>query len=131
MFFINKTHYKLKWNRRFWRSSIWLLLLRQEAVTVEPCSTVQWTVEPCSTAQCEWIKIHSHCSFKLKSVFFLQKTRKSLVFFFFEKPGKVKWFYSHYSCEREQYFFLFFLKISLRWIKFTRTVISILFLIIF
>ena len=28
-------------------------------------------------------------------------------------------------------FFLFFKKISLRWIKFTRTVISILFLIIF
>jgi hypothetical protein len=27
--------------------------------------------------------------------------------------------------------FLFFLKISLRWIKFTRTVISILFLVIF
>jgi hypothetical protein len=52
-------------------------------------------------------------------------------FFFFQKTSAVDCFHSHCSREREQYFFLFFKKISLRLIKFTRTVISILFLIIF
>jgi hypothetical protein len=60
--------------------------------------------------------IHSHCSHEI----FLKK-----------KTSVINWFHSHYSREREQYFFLFVKKNSLRWIKFTRIVISILFLIIF
>jgi hypothetical protein len=51
--------------------------------------------------------------------------------FFFWKTSAVNLFHSHCSRERELLiFFLYFKKISLRWIKFTRTVISILFLII-
>jgi len=55
----------------------------------------------------------------------------SCCFFFFWKTSAVNLFHSHCSREHELLiFFLFFKKISLRWIKFTRTVISILFLII-
>ena len=69
-----------------------------------------WTVEPCFTVSL-FIKVNS---------------------FFFWKTSAVNWFHSHCSREREQqFFFLFLKKISLRWIKCTRTVISILFMIIF
>jgi hypothetical protein len=52
---------------------------------------------------------------------------------FFQKTSAVNWFHSHCSREREQYIFFFLLiwKTSLEWIKFTRIVILILFLIIF
>ena len=69
-----------------------------------------------SLQQCEWILIHSHCSLKQC--------------FFFWKTSAVNWFHSHCSRECDSNFY-FFKKISLSWIKFIRTVISILFLIIF
>jgi hypothetical protein len=82
------------------------------------CNTVHvltWTVFFFNfEKQCKLI--HSHCSHEI----FLKK-----------KTSVINWFHSHYSREREQYIFLFVKKNSLRWIKFTRIVISILFLIIF
>jgi hypothetical protein len=52
-------------------------------------------------------------------------------FFFFEKPEQLIDFTRTIHVNVNNNIFLFFKKISLRWIKFTRTVISILFLIIF
>jgi hypothetical protein len=55
---------------------------------------------------------------------------KSLVFFP-EKPVQLSDFTRTIHVNVNNIFFLFFKKISLKWIKFTRTVISILFLVIF
>ena len=108
---------------RFLRSNILLLLVWTLTPTVEHDSTVALLVREQYfflnfEKQCKWIKlIHSHCSHE---IFFKKK-----------KISAINWFHLHYSREHEQYFFLFVKKNSLRWIKFTRTVISILFLIIF
>jgi hypothetical protein len=68
-----------------------------------------------------------------RSSILLLLSREQLLFiFFFWKTSVVNLFHPHCSREHELLiFFLFFKKISLRWIKFTRTVISILFLIIY
>jgi hypothetical protein len=89
-----------------------------------PCCTVQWTMQHPSQ-QCEWILIYSYCS--LKQCFFFEKPVNS---FFFWKTSAVNWFHSHCSREYDINFY-FFKKMSLSWIKFIHTVISILFLIIF
>jgi hypothetical protein len=60
----------------------------------------------------------SHCLI----FFFFKTSEKSLVFFFLKKPVQLI---------VNNIFIFIFKKISLRWIKFTRTVISILSLIIF
>jgi len=60
----------------------------------------------------------------------LHCSREQLLFFFW-KTSAINLFHSHCSREHELLiFFCFFKKISLKWIKFTHTVISILFLII-
>jgi len=94
-------------------------------LTVEHGSTIQWTVEPCST-----VAVH-------------YKVRSSFFFFNFEKPVcytvKSLGFFKKKSVQLIDFTHtihvnmnnIFLLKNSLRWIKFTRTVIPILFLIIF
>ena len=106
-------------------------VLRSRGTTiVEHGSNVQWTVEPYSTVAL-FTKVHS---------FFLSKNQCEWInslalftwkvyFFFSEKPVQLIDFtctvYVNVNSN------LFLKKIGLRWIKFTRTVISILFLIIF
>jgi hypothetical protein len=80
-------------------------------------------VESCSTVAL-FIKVNSAVNFNPLALF-------TWTVFFFWKP--VQWidFTRTVHIHVNSNFFLFFLKIHLRWIKFTHIVISILFLIIF
>ena len=100
-----------------WRSSFSLWFSLNSGAWLH-CSVNSGAMLHCCTVH---VNSASYCS------------REQLLFIFFlKKTSVVNLFHPHCSREHELLiFFLFFKKISLRWIKFTRTVISILFLIIY
>jgi len=116
---------------RFMQSYIWIFGNKEKSdfywwdppiLTVAPqvCFSLWFPLNSGAWLHCCTIHANSasHCS------------REQLLFFFL-KISAVNLFHSHCSREHEfLIFFCFFFKISLRWIKFTRTVISILFLLI-